>query len=917
MVRRAVHVIRLALFLGGAACCNSFLLGIDLGSQYFKAALVAPGKAFEVVHNQHSKRKTPTAVSFHEKIRSFGDDAVTSASRSPAKTPMFFSLLLGKNYTEATAESLHWLPARFYPYKLGLNESGSLHFSLGEESLTVEEAAAHILSFAKSLARLVVEGVAVSETIMTIPSHATRQQRMALLAAADIAGLPRPQLLHETSAAALQRALDVDLGGGAQPSFNGSEAVEAQTSKVLFYNMGARHVEACVVEYRGATHQGKNTTAMSVLGCGGSDKLGGHQVDLIIAEKMLAAFLAKHPKLSDITSSTRALKKLEKEAMALKHVLSANKEAQYRVEALYEDTDFAQIVTRETLETWCLELFSSFSDPVEAALATANTTFAELEAVEMIGGGWRIPRVQSLLSEYLQAKRPSGSPPLNLSQHVNGDEAMATGAAFYGANSSVSVRAKRIFFTDAMPHRYSIEIRPLNESQPHEEGWVRAVELFPLHAKLRAKMTVKTTVAFDLLVTLIEDGNVVCHWELANIHAAATGQFEALGTPLISLKFELDSSGVVQLASASAIFDQPLSVNTTSNVTEEQESEAMPDPELANNSNGNATKTSEKPKIKKRKIGLVPVETYKGVLPRPLLQEEIAEAAARLEAMDAADAEVRALEAAKNALESFILESRDKLSTDEACITVSTEEVREQVGSELTAMEEWLYEPEALAANASTLQDKLQTLKASIEPILRRAWEFEQRPLLPDVVDKVLEYANKTLEYVAKNMTWVTAADQEGVGNLTVQFQEWYENVTEAQKTAALTEDPAFSVVDVRRRLERIRSEVHRLTKIQKIDPIPYSRDYDRYGGYGRDPRMRAWYEAMMRNMSKNDSNASDWFRRFSNFSDTNWNESDYMRSFYEFSKNGTDDGNASSHGTSSSGSDEKAESETADKSEL
>ena len=63
-----------------------------------------------------------------------------------------------------------------------------------------------------------VDGVAPTETIITVPSHALMLQRKILLEAAVMAGLPRSQLVHETSAAALQRALDVDLSGGPDPT---------------------------------------------------------------------------------------------------------------------------------------------------------------------------------------------------------------------------------------------------------------------------------------------------------------------------------------------------------------------------------------------------------------------------------------------------------------------------------------------------------------------------------------------------------------------------------------------------------------------------------------------------------------------------------------------------------------------------
>lgn len=123
---------------------------------------------------------------------------------------------------------------------------------------------------------------------------------------------------------------------------------------------------------------------------------------------------------------------------------------------------------------------------------------------------------------------------------------MATGAAFYGANSSASFRTKKIFFTDLTPHSYSLELAPLNSSQPHEEGWSKSVEIFATGAKLRARKTVKLTAGFDLRATVFENGNRIMDYDLEGIFAAATGKYVNLSTPLLSLKFELDPSGVVR-----------------------------------------------------------------------------------------------------------------------------------------------------------------------------------------------------------------------------------------------------------------------------------------------------------------------------------------------------------------------------------
>jgi hypothetical protein len=159
-------------------------------------------------------------------------------------------------------------------------------------------------------------------------------------------------------------------------------------------------------------------------------------------------------------------------------------------------------------------------------------------------------------------------------------------------------------------------------------------------------------------------------------------------------------------------------------------------------------------------------------------------------------------------------------------------------------------------------------------------------------VEKISEFVNSTLTYVKQNMTWVAAKEIEGVQNLTSNFEEWYLNVTTMQSTKPLTETPAYHVRDVRVRLQRMRDEAVRLTKIRKIDPMPYRDGYGGYGGSGGyggyggydDPKMREFYRQMYENMSRNGSNSSDFFRgygsNYSNFS--GFNNSDYMRSFYE-----------------------------------
>merc|ERR1719330_1607091 len=181
---------------------------------------------------------------------------------------------------------------------------------------------------------------------------------------------------------------------------------------------------------------------------------------------------------------------------------------------------------------------------------------------------------------------------------------------------------------------------------------------------------------------------------------------------------------------------------------------------------------------------------------------------------------------------------------------------------------------------------------------------MEQRANLPEMVDKVKQGVNVTLEFVEKNMTWVSETERQGVLNLTTEFLAWYANVSELQEKQPLTEDPIFTIQEAHTKLKKVQSEAQRLTKIKKIDPIPYSSDYGKYGGYGGydDPYMRKFYEEMYRNMSRNGTNSSDWWRNFSNFS--SGNDSDYMRSYYEHMARNWDRYNGSGAGGAGAGTD-------------
>jgi hypoxia up-regulated 1 len=91
---------------------------------------------------------------------------------------------------------------------------------------------------------------------------------------------------------------------------------------------------------------------------------------------------------------------------------------------------------------------------------------ADVDQVEVLGGGVRVPKVAELLNIALDGK--------NQSTHLNGDEAMCFGSAFIASNSSSAFKVKQVFLTQNLKNDIHIKISPLNESDALTEDEQRA-----------------------------------------------------------------------------------------------------------------------------------------------------------------------------------------------------------------------------------------------------------------------------------------------------------------------------------------------------------------------------------------------------------------------------------------------------------
>ena len=672
--------------------CN--VIGLDFGSDSMKVALVQPGSPLEIVTNFQSKRKTPNSISFYRGERMFGSDSIALMARKPELTFSKAYRVLGRSADNPLSKEL---TTQYFPHEIYTNETtGFTCFKQEETFYTPEELVAMMMQHARDMT-VNFGGKNIKDCVITVPSHFTHHERKALYTAAQIADLRVLTLMEENTAAALHYSMD---------------RVFETPSTVLFFNMGASSVQVTIATFSSYTVKelGKNktTSQFEVIGKGWDRSLGGFNFDVKLAELMALRFnevwgKKKSGKDKDLRDFVRPMTRLRVEALKVKEVLSANNEYPVKLEQLHDDTDLVTKITRADYEQACADLFDRILEPINQALAFANMSVSEINSVELLGGSVRIPRVKKLLDDFF---KPSN---IELGQHLNGDEAMALGAAFRGANLSTSFKVRKVGQSDINNFGISIHLEALptadqksgffgffggKDSKPDavaagDEVWTKDAEVFPKKLTLSSKLR---TVTFPF------DKDIVCKIAYTNTDSLPAGtdptiavlnitgvtEFskevakKASSSPKVHLSFVLDSDGVVTLVKAEATSELPVvetlddDSNVTADATTGDGNETAEDSSEENNSTSTDSKKSSKSdkksskKDKKAKkdntLRRSLAVTENRLASQPPLWDDahILESKAKLHALNLADDARKAKEAALNELEGYIYKVNTK-----------------------------------------------------------------------------------------------------------------------------------------------------------------------------------------------------------------------------------------------------------------
>lgn len=376
----------------------SSALGVDFGTLNTVVA-VARNRGVDVITNEVSNRATPSLVGFGPKSRYLGEAAKTQEISNLKNTVGSLKRLAGRQLSDPDIQiEQQYISATLVDCN-GL-VGAEVNYLGKKEQFNSTQLIAMFLSKIKQITAGEIK-LPVSEIVMSVPAWFTDVQRRALIDAAEIAGLKLLRLMNDTTAAALGWGITkLDL-----------PAPEEKPRRVAFIDCGHSNFTCSIVEFKKGELAVRSTAF--------DRHLGGRNFDKALLDHFAKEFQGKYK--IDIYSNPKAMTRVLAAAEKLKKVLSANQQAPLNIESLMNDVDVRAMVTRQEFEALVEPVLNKVTPPLERALAEAGLTKDDIDIIEVVGGGSRVPAIKERIQDFFGK---------TLSFTLNQDEAIARGCAF-------------------------------------------------------------------------------------------------------------------------------------------------------------------------------------------------------------------------------------------------------------------------------------------------------------------------------------------------------------------------------------------------------------------------------------------------------------------------------------------------------
>jgi len=374
---------------------GSPVLGIDLGTTNSVVAH-ADETRVRVLRDRVGHLLTPSVVSFP----TTGEVAVGHAARAlrtvdAQHTVFSVKRLIGRPFRSPEVRRA----IKYLPFRLEEGPNGGVAVCVREQRFSLPEISSILLKHMRELAeRELAEPC--TRAVITVPANFNELQRTATRDAGRIAGLDVLRILNEPTAAALA------YGYRAQ-----------QSQRIAVYDFGGGTFDISILELSG--------DVIEVIATAGDTYLGGDDLDRAIAERMAVQFEQQCGVALRLQAEgyERLIQAAEWVKCQLTDIDIA--EATIKRLAVVDGTthDLKFRLARTELRDLCSPFIERTFTICEEAFRLAGVRPSQLDAVLLVGGQTRTPRVREMVRDFFGMEPKSTIDP---------DLAVAHGAALQG-----------------------------------------------------------------------------------------------------------------------------------------------------------------------------------------------------------------------------------------------------------------------------------------------------------------------------------------------------------------------------------------------------------------------------------------------------------------------------------------------------